>query len=68
VCDVFVIDAYRGQGLGKWLMETIVTHPDFAKIRRFMLATRDAHDLYKQSGFQSLSAPERWMERFNKDA
>ena len=68
LCDVFVLETYRGQGLGKWLVETVIGHPDLPAIRRFMLATRDAHGLYTQYGFQSLSAPERWMERFNKDA
>ena len=68
LCDVFVIEEYRGRSLGKWLMETVIAHPELTRLRRFMLATRDAHALYEQYGFQGLSAPERWMERFNKDA
>ena len=68
LCDVFVIEEYRGRSLGKWLMETVIAYPELTRLRRFMLATRDAHALYEQYGFQGLSAPERWMERFNKDA
>ena len=63
LCDVFVDEAYRGQGIGKWLMATILDHPGLARIRRFLLATRDAHGLYRQFGFIDLNAPERWMER-----
>ncbi|MBL8058033.1 MAG: GNAT family N-acetyltransferase [Anaerolineales bacterium] len=66
LCDVFVLEAYRGQGLSKWLIETIVAHPDLAGLRRFLLATRDAHGLYQRyGGFTPLQAPERWLERFN---
>jgi len=63
LCDVFVDEAYRGQGIGKWLMATILNYPGLAAIRRFLLATRDAHGLYRQFGFIDLNAPERWMER-----
>jgi GNAT superfamily N-acetyltransferase len=64
LCDVFVDEAQRGRGLGKWLIETVVAHPDVAPIRRLMLATRDAHELYRRyGGFDMLSNPERWMTR-----
>jgi GNAT superfamily N-acetyltransferase len=63
LCDVFVLDSERGRGLGKWLMETVLAHPDLLGLRRFMLATRDAHGLYAQYGFTPLAAPERFMER-----
>jgi GNAT superfamily N-acetyltransferase len=63
VCDVFVDDQYRGRGIGKWLMATLVSHPDLQGLRRFLLATHDAHGLYAQFGFVALSTPERWMER-----
>lgn len=63
LCDVFVDEAYRGQGIGKWLVATTLGHPSLAGIRRFMLATRDAHGLYRQFGFVDLNAPERLMER-----
>jgi GNAT superfamily N-acetyltransferase len=65
VCDVFVIEDYRGRGLGKWLMECIVAHPDLQGLRRMLLATRDAQGLYRQYGFSPLDAPERFMHRFN---
>ena len=60
--DVFVIEEYRGQGLSKWLMETIVIYPELQGLRRWLLATRDAHGLYEQFGFGPLRFPERWME------
>ena len=66
--DVFVIEEFRGRALGKWLMETIVGHPDLQGLRRWLLATRDAHGLYEQFGFAGLSHPERWMERTAPDA
>ena len=65
LCDVFVHEDYRGKGVGKWLMATIISHPDLHDLRRIMLATRDAHGLYSQFGFTSMNNPERWMERFN---
>lgn len=66
VCDVFILESHRGQGLSKWLIETVVQHPDLKSIRRLLLATRDAHELYKRyGGFQLLEHPERWMERPN---
>ena len=63
VCDVFVNEQYRGRGIGTWLMATLVSHPDLQGMRRFLLATRDAHGLYSRFGFAALSTPERWMER-----
>ncbi len=60
--DVFVLDGYRGRGLSKWLMETILAHPELQNLRRWVLATRDAHGLYSQFGFAGLKHPERWME------
>lgn len=63
-CDVYILAEHRGHGLGKWLIETIVTYPDFVRIRRLLLATRDAHGLYQQFGFTPLDRPERFMHRF----
>ncbi len=63
VCDVFIDEAYRGQGIGKWLMATVLDHPELARVRRLLLATRDAQGLYRQYGFIDLNMPERWMER-----
>jgi len=65
LCDVFIHEDYRGQGLGKWLMETVLAHPDLQNLRRFALATQDAHGLYAQYGFTPLGNPTLWMEIFN---
>jgi len=66
--DVFVLEEFRGSGLSKKLMEAIVSHPDLQGLRRWLLATRDAHGLYEQFEFSSLKFPERWMERTAPDA
>jgi N-acetylglutamate synthase-like GNAT family acetyltransferase len=63
LADVFVVPEFRGRGLSKWLMECISAHPELQGLRRWSLITRDAHGLYRQFGFQPLSAPERWMEK-----
>lgn len=63
--DVFILDAYRGRGLSKWLMQCILEHPELQGFRRWILATADAHGLYAQSGFHSLAKPDRWMELHN---
>lgn len=65
LADVFVHPDWRGRGLSKWIMEAVDAHPDLQTIRRFLLVTRDAHGLYAQYGFQGLSAPDRYMERFH---
>ena len=66
--DVFVLEEFRGRGLSKRLMETIVSHPTLQGLRRWLLATRDAHGLYEQFEFAALKFPERWMERTAPDA
>ena len=66
LCDVFIDEVYRGKNFGKWLMESVLSHPDLQGLRRFLLATRDAQGLYAQFGFESLKNPERWMQRYNK--
>lgn len=63
VGDVFVIEEYRGRGIGKMLMQKIVEHPELQGLRRWVLATRDAHGLYEQFEFAPLRHPERWMEK-----
>jgi GNAT superfamily N-acetyltransferase len=68
LADVFILPEYRGMGLSKWLMEVIVSHPELQGLRRWMLATRDAHELYRRFGFSELSEPGRWMERFNPNS
>jgi GNAT superfamily N-acetyltransferase len=62
VADVFVLEAHRGRGLSKWLMEAIVSHPDLRDMRRWHLVTRDAHGLYARFGF-SEPPPGKHMER-----
>ena len=61
--DVYMIEEFRGQGLSKWLMEYIVNYPELQGLRRWVLATRDAHGLYRQFEFDELRFPERWMEK-----
>ena len=68
LCDVFIHEEYRGQALGKWMMECIMAHPNLQKLRRWSLATRDAHGLYQQFGFTELSDPSLWMEKFDSTA
>jgi len=65
--DVFIDEAYRGRGLSKWLVATIVSHPDLQGLRRFLLATRDAHGLYAQYGFTALTFADRWMHIHRPD-
>ena len=66
VLDVFVLEEYRGNGLGKLLMQHITTHPDLQQVKRWGLATNDAHGLYQQFGFTALTRPELMMEKVNR--
>jgi GNAT superfamily N-acetyltransferase len=68
LADVYVLEAHRGQGLSKRLIEAVQSHPDLQGLRRFLLATRDAHGLYAQFGFKPLANPTRMMEVLNPDA
>jgi GNAT superfamily N-acetyltransferase len=63
ICDVFVLDEYRGRKLGVWLMECVTEHPRLQGLRRWMLGTADAHKLYEKTGFTPVAAPDRWMEK-----
>lgn len=63
LADVFVLDDYRAKGLGKWLVEAVVSHPQLQGLRRWVLATRDAHELYRRFGFTELHDASRWMEK-----
>jgi N-acetylglutamate synthase-like GNAT family acetyltransferase len=63
LADVFILPAYRGRGLSKWLVETVVSHPDLQGLRRMILATRDAHGLYAKYGFKVVDNSDRYMER-----
>ena len=67
LCDVFIIEAYRGKGLSKWLMQSMLDHPELQNLRRWTLYTLDAHGLYKQFGFGESKIPERFMEKHNPD-
>jgi GNAT superfamily N-acetyltransferase len=62
--DVFVLPEYRGRGYSKQLMQAIVDHPSLQRLRRFTLATFDAHDLYRRFGFTATSRPELLMEKY----
>ena len=68
LADVFVLPGYRGRGLAKWLVECVLSHPDLQGLRRWMLATRDAHGLYERCGFIALKQPGVFMERHNPNA
>jgi len=63
LADVFVLDDFRGKGLGRWLIEVILEHPDFTEVRRWCLSTRDAQGLYAKFGFTPIEDPSTFMER-----
>ncbi len=67
LCDVYVLESHRGRGLGKWLIECVMAHPQLQGLRRFNLATRDAYGLYAPHGFRPLANPENHMERHKPD-
>lgn len=63
LADVFVLEEYRGRGLSKWLLEVIGGHPELQDLRRWLLATADAHGLYRQFGYEPLAEPDKYMAR-----
>ena len=65
--DVYVLEEYRGKGLSKWLMEIVMSYPDLQGLRRWILLTGDAHELYRQFGWNDIADPGRWMEVHNKN-
>jgi len=67
LCDVYVLETHQGRGLGKWLIECAMAHPQLQGLRRFNLVTRDAHQLYAPFGFKPLAAPARHMEMVKPD-
>ena len=67
LADVYILESHRGQGLGSRLMDAVVAHPDVQGLRRWLLATRDAHGLYEKFGFAPLPNPERFMEIHRPD-
>lgn len=65
--DVYILEEYRGNGLSKWLIETIMAHPDLQGLRRWILLTGDAHGLYRRFGWTDIAEPSKWMELHNKN-
>ncbi len=65
MCDVVIDEQYRNNGLGKWAMECIISHPDLKGLKRWCLITKDAQEFYKKVGFKELSNPQGYMEIFN---
>ncbi|HEX6226486.1 MAG TPA: GNAT family N-acetyltransferase [Chryseolinea sp.] len=65
--DVFILEQYRGRGLSKWLVETVMTHPHLQGLRRWILLTADAHGLYRQFGWTEISDPGKWMQIHDKN-
>ncbi len=65
--DVFVLPAHRGKGYSKAMMRAVLAHPDLQGLRRFTLATSDAHGLYRQFGFTPVAKPQSYMERYFPD-
>jgi GNAT superfamily N-acetyltransferase len=68
LADVYVLDEFRGKGLGRWLVEVILSHPELQNLRRWILGTRDAHELYRRFGFVELERPEFYMHILNDAA
>ena len=66
LCDVFILPDYRKLGLSKWLMDIITNHSELQGVRRFMLATNDAHSLYNQYDFEQIDNPELFMQKVRK--
>lgn len=67
LADVYILEAHRGKGLSKWLMDEIMSHPDLQGLRRITLATSDAHGLYQKYRFTQLNNPDIFMEHWNPD-
>jgi GNAT superfamily N-acetyltransferase len=63
--DVFVLPEFRGRGLGKWLVECVMLHPELQGLKAWVLVTRDAHELYRKFGFKALARPDGYMELRN---
>jgi GNAT superfamily N-acetyltransferase len=65
LCDLFIIEKYRGKGLSKLLMEYVLNHPELKNIKSWMLSTKDAHGLYRKYGFNALEEPKKYMKKNN---
>ena len=68
LCDVFILEPYRGRGLSAWLIGCVIDHPALKDLRRILLGTKDAHGLYERFGFTPLADPARFMEVFRPNA
>ncbi len=66
--DLFILKDHRGMGLSRWMLEVIMNHPDLTGLRRWILVTKDAHDVYQQYGWAMVARPENWMEIHDPDA
>ncbi|BAY27818.1 GCN5-related N-acetyltransferase [Calothrix sp. NIES-2100] len=66
--DVFILEPYRGQGLGKWFVQYILEYPELQDVPRWLLGTKDAHGLYRRYGFKNLTEPEKMMMRLHPHA
>ncbi len=65
LCDVFILPTHRNHGLGKWMVQCVMDHPDVKILRRIILSSRDAQEFYQKAGsFQPLLYPSNWMEKF----
>ncbi len=64
LADVFILEEHQGKGLSKWMMKIILSHKKLQNLRRWILATKDAHKLYEKFGFTNLNEPEKFMELF----
>jgi len=67
LCDVYILENHRGKGLSKWMMEVVLAHPSVQGLRRFLLATRDAHTLYEKFGFTPIAKPQNFMNIHRPD-
>jgi len=65
--DVYILEEYRGKGLSKWLIETIMSDPNLQGLRRWILLTADAHGLYRQFGWTNIGEPDKWMTVHDKN-
>ena len=65
--DVYILEEYRGKGLSKWLIETIMSDPNLQGLRRWILLTADAHGLYRQFGWTNIAEPDKWMTVHDKN-
>lgn len=63
LADVYVLEPYRRRGLGTWLVQSILAHPELMQLRRWCLLTQDMHELYRKCGFDTPANPDHYMEK-----